>query len=75
MGEDGTLKLGEGKVEVAVVYFRAGYDPRDYFGQAEWDARLKVERSKAIKSPSIAYQLAGTKKVQQALAQEGQVRT
>lgn len=73
MGEDGTLRVKGGGIEVAVVYFRAGYAPRDYFGQAEWDARLKLERSTAIKSPSIAYHLAGTKKVQQVLAQEGQV--
>lgn len=74
LGEDGTLTTGVGGVEVAVVYFRAGYAPNDYFGRAEWDARLKLERSTAIKSPSIGYHLAGTKKVQQVLAQEGQVR-
>ena len=37
----------------------------------EWDARLMIERSKAIKSPSIHYHLAGTKKVQQELARYG----
>lgn len=74
MGEDGTLTVDGGAVEIAVVYFRAGYAPNDYFGRAEWDARLKLERSTAIKSPSIGYHLAGTKKVQQVLAQEGQVR-
>lgn len=74
MSADGTLKVKGGDVEVAVVYFRAGYSPADYFGQTEWDARLKLERSTAIKSPSIAYHLAGTKKVQQVLAEEGQVR-
>ena len=30
-----------------------------------------IERSRAIKSPSIGYHLAGTKKVQQVLAQPG----
>ncbi|CAM9106571.1 unnamed protein product [Hapterophycus canaliculatus] len=73
LGEDGTLTVNEGAIEIAVVYFRAGYAPQDYFGRAEWDARLKLERSTAIKSPSIGYHLAGTKKVQQVLAQEGQV--
>lgn len=73
LGEDGTLTVNEGANEIAVVYFRAGYAPQDYFGRAEWDARLKLERSTAIKSPSIGYHLAGTKKVQQVLAQEGQV--
>lgn len=71
---DGRLTVDAGANEVAVVYFRAGYSPADYFGRAEWDARLKLERSTAIKSPSIGYHLAGTKKVQQVLAQEGQVR-
>ena len=32
-----------------------------------------MERSLAIKSPSISYHLAGTKKVQQELAKPGQV--
>lgn len=49
--------------EIAVVYFRAGYEPGQYHSEAEWEARLTVERSKAIKSPSIHYHLAGTKKV------------
>ncbi|KAJ2940815.1 hypothetical protein O0L34_g10064 [Tuta absoluta] len=56
---------------VAVVYYRSGYEPAQYPTQHEWDARLRVERSNAIKSPSIQYQLAGTKKVQQALAMPG----
>eukprot|EP00752_Nemacystus_decipiens_P011437 g10157.t1 len=73
LGEDGTLAVEAGGAEVSVVYFRAGYSPNDYFGRAEWDARLKLERSTAIKSPSIGYHLAGTKKVQQVLAQEGQL--
>jgi glutathione synthetase len=59
--------------EISVVYFRAGYTPRDYPSQAEWDARLFVERTHAIKCPSIAYQLVGAKKAQQQLAAEGEV--
>lgn len=55
--------------EVSVVYFRAGYEPGHYHTHDEWKARLLIERSRAIKSPSIQYHLAGTKKVQQALAQ------
>lgn len=54
--------------EVAVIYMRAGYEPTQYHSQNEWDARLLMERSLAIKCPSIHYHLAGTKKVQQALA-------
>lgn len=55
----------------SVVYFRAGYEPGHYHSQNEWDARLLIERSAAIKCPSIHYHLAGTKKVQQALAANG----
>lgn len=55
-------------VEVSVVYFRAGYEPNHYPTEKEWEARLLIERSAAIKCPSIYYHLAGTKKVQQALA-------
>ncbi|XP_017111649.1 glutathione synthetase-like isoform X1 [Drosophila elegans] len=58
-----------GTQEVAVIYFRAGYEPGHYHSQAEWDARYLMETSLAIKCPSIHYHLAGTKKVQQALAQ------
>ncbi|KAH8419868.1 hypothetical protein KR009_003457 [Drosophila setifemur] len=58
-----------GQQEVAVIYFRAGYEPGHYHSQAEWDARYLMETSLAIKCPSIHYHLAGTKKVQQALAQ------
>lgn len=56
---------------VAVVYFRAGYTPDHYHFDLEWDARLLIERSTAIKCPSIHYHLAGAKKVQQALAAPG----
>ncbi|XP_032594668.1 glutathione synthetase isoform X2 [Drosophila grimshawi] len=68
-------KLGQHKelllnnTEVAVIYFRAGYEPGHYPSQGEWDARYLMETSLAIKCPSIHYHLAGTKKVQQALAQ------
>lgn len=60
--------------EIAVVYFRAGYEPGQYHTEAEWDARLTIERSRAIKSPSIQYHLAGTKKVQQELARPGMLK-
>lgn len=61
-------------VTISVVYFRAGYEPLHYPSQNEWDARLLIERSAAIKCPSIHYHLAGTKKVQQALAKEGMLK-
>ncbi|XP_063988879.1 glutathione synthetase-like [Diachasmimorpha longicaudata] len=56
---------------IAVVYFRCGYEPGQYPTDKEWEVRLLIEKSLAIKSPSIQYHLAGTKKVQQALAKPG----
>lgn len=58
-------------MEVAVVYFRNGYVPQQYKSQQEWDMRLMLERSHAIKCPDIGTHLAGTKKVQQVLALPG----
>jgi glutathione synthetase len=54
--------------EVTTVYFRAGYGPDDYPKEEDWTARLHLEKSRAIKCPSILTQLAGCKKVQQVLA-------
>ncbi|KAJ1124784.1 hypothetical protein NDU88_003233, partial [Pleurodeles waltl] len=36
-----------------------------------WEARLLMERSRAVKCPDIATQLTGTKKVQQELSRIG----
>ncbi|GAA5900487.1 hypothetical protein JCM5296_001560 [Sporobolomyces johnsonii] len=55
-------------VEVSVVYYRTAYSPTDYYTPAEWATRLLIERSRAIKCPSVAMQLAGAKKVQQVLS-------
>ncbi|KAK8088781.1 glutathione synthetase [Apiospora hydei] len=54
--------------EVAVVYMRSGYGPGDYPDASAWEARYHIERSAAIKCPSVLTQVAGTKKVQQVLA-------
>lgn len=54
--------------EVSTIYFRAGYSPDDYNFSSAWDARLQLERSRAIKCPNILTHLAGAKKVQQVLA-------
>lgn len=54
--------------EVTTVYFRAGYSPDDHPRPEDWTARLRLERSRAIKCPSILTQLAGCKKIQQVLA-------
>lgn len=57
--------------EIAVVYYRAAYTPDDYKSAKDWDTRVLLEKSTAIKCPSMALQLAGAKKVQQELAQPG----
>ncbi|KAK6585512.1 hypothetical protein PZA11_002239 [Diplocarpon coronariae] len=54
--------------EVAVVYYRSGYGPEDYRDDSAWKSRFQIERSNAIKCPTILTQLAGAKKVQQVLA-------
>ncbi|XP_024545766.1 glutathione synthetase, chloroplastic isoform X1 [Selaginella moellendorffii] len=66
LSSNGTLSV-DGH-PVAVIYYRSGYAPTDYPSEREWHARLLLERSSAIKCPSISYHLAGTKKVQQELA-------
>ena len=53
---------------VAIAYFRAGYTPKDYPTDKEWNARTLIEKSFAIKCPNAAYHLTGTKKLQQVLA-------
>ncbi len=59
--------------EIGCIYFRAGYQPEDYTGQNDWDARLLMERSAAVKCPSAAYHCVGAKKIQAALARPGVV--
>ena len=54
--------------EVTTLYFRAGYAPTEYTSSKSWEARLHLERSAAIKCPSILTHLAGSKKIQQILA-------
>lgn len=57
--------------EVTTVYLRAGYSPDEYKSERHWASRLLLERSRAIKCPSVLTQLAGAKKVQQVLATPG----
>jgi glutathione synthase len=59
------------ELEIAVVYFRAGYTPADYPTPAAYATRTLLERSRAIQCPSLALQLAGAKIVQEALARPG----
>lgn len=58
-------------IEISTVYFRAGYTPTDYPTQTQFATRLLLERSRAIKCPTIQLQLAGGKKVQQVLTKPG----
>lgn len=60
----------DGKKEIALVYFRVGYDPEHYLNENDWAARLLIERSRAIKSPNIQLHLVGAKRIQQALCEE-----
>jgi glutathione synthetase len=55
------------------VYYRSAYTPKDYPTEREWSGRLLIERSFAIKCPSIMYHLSGAKKIQQVLAAKGEV--
>ena len=57
-------------VEISVVYQRAAYDAEEHDEQGV-QARLLLERSKAIKCPSVLGHLAGLKKVQQELSAPG----
>jgi glutathione synthetase len=61
---------GSPPIEVSVAYLRAGYDPNEYTPTG-YGCRLLLERSRAIKCPSILGHLATFKKVQQALAAPG----
>jgi len=55
--------------EIGLVYFRSGYTATDYKTNSDWDARLLIEKSFAIKSPNILNQLTGAKRIQQALCE------
>lgn len=55
--------------EVTTVYLRAYYAPDEYKSNSDWAARAHLERSAAIKCPTVLNQLSGCKKVQQVLAE------
>ncbi|XP_074068201.1 glutathione synthetase isoform X1 [Macrotis lagotis] len=78
VGKTGSLtqdrKLFVDGQEIAVVYFRDGYMPSQYSPQ-NWETRLLLERSCAVKCPDVATQLVGTKKVQQELSRPGVLET
>lgn len=53
--------------EISVVYYRSAYSPSDFPSETEWDARLYLETTHAIKCPSLLTQLSGSKKIQEVL--------
>lgn len=57
-------------LEVTVVYFRAGLEAQEY-NDIGIEVRILLERSRAIKCPSILSYLTAFKKVQQQLAMPG----
>lgn len=66
LGPNRELLLDDNQ-EIGLVYFRFGYDPSNYNFEKAWDLRLLLERSRAIKCPSINFHLSGAKKFQQVL--------
>lgn len=54
-----------------MIYYRAGYTPRDYPTPAHYAMRETLSRSRAINCPTLALQLAGGKRVQQVLTTPG----
>lgn len=70
LGPNRELILDNAK-EIGVVYFRYCYDPSNYLlGEKSWSTRLTIERSRAIKCPSINFHLSGCKKFQQVLSNQ-----
>ncbi|KAL4220750.1 hypothetical protein ACF0H5_021144 [Mactra antiquata] len=71
------MKLDDNKIltvdgiEIGLVYYRYGYSPKHYPTEKEFQLRLNLERSHAIKCPTMAFHLAGCKKIQQVLAEPG----
>jgi glutathione synthase len=68
--DEETGKLTIDGQEIALVYFRSGYAPKQYPSENAWIAREKIELSKAIKCPNVNMQLIGFKKFQYHLAHD-----
>jgi glutathione synthase len=65
----GCLLIDETR-EIALVYYRTGYQEEQYVNEEAWKARTLMECSKAIKCPSIDVHLTTFKKFQQAFGDE-----
>lgn len=72
VGTDGLLRLSSAVKAtpfiVSVAYIRCGYSPEGYVDERAWDARAALERSATVCVPPVAMQLAGTKKMLQAVS-------
>ncbi|CUM66468.1 uncharacterized protein PRCAT00004132001 [Priceomyces carsonii] len=71
---DGKLYIKSTMDEISVVYYRAGYAPYEYEVDSAWNARLYVEKTAAIKCPTLLTQLSGCKKIQQLLTEENNIQ-
>lgn len=60
--------LASGECEVAVVYYRAGYDAAEY-GESGQQTRFRLELARSIKCPDVLTHLTTLKVVQRALAE------
>jgi len=60
-------------LEISVCYMRGGHEPREYSASGGRAARLHLERSRAIKAPSLLAHLTTYKRVQQRLSMPGQL--
>lgn len=67
--ETGEL-IYKNKEEIAVVYYRSGYSPTQYKNEDDWKARTMLEKSLAIKTPSVDLQLLTFKKIQEVLSKQ-----
>ena len=73
LGERGEIRQGDLYLDgqkVSIAYFRSGYAPFHYSGEAAWKARHLIEESTAISIPSARTQLANTKLVQLVLSDQ-----
>jgi len=59
--------------EVALVYYRSGYDPSCYKDNDSWKIREEIEMSRAVKCPSIDVHLATNKVFQASFAHKQNV--
>ena len=59
--------------EVAIIYFRTHWNESHYTTEEHWEARLKMEKSRAIVVPNIRHQVLNLKLFQQAFLNPGVV--